>query len=453
MSRNRLSGDHGMTLIEVSVTILVIAIGTLATLGTYAHFSKATSTAKQRAVLTSLAQREIEQLRPVAYSHLSLNANPPTVAAVEGPRTGRAAQETLAVDATNGVVRPGGDAFAIQGAKGRVYRYVTMRPVVCGGLSVDVRQSLSSLLSQTVSAVTAAVGDLCAVGSTTKRITVVVVPERGGEVGTPVRISTIVSDPSTVTTAVVDSAKLSLEKAVTTVATAVPSVTTAESTLRLADTRCDSSVRTTPSPHATRDTSQAGLNCTSSGPAPTLMLPAAIPNDGQNLPTDFATDVDRVADGGLILQRDTQAGSCTASDNLVYTNAETETRKHSIHTWASTPVPGPFETPLTGGLVTFTLWTATANAVKAPGRLCVTLRRSSTGEVLGSSDFKLVNWPDGPTQLVTAFNVPHVSFGSSERLLLTLRVPKDSGADIQIIYDHHDYPSYLSIPTLTGKGW
>src|SRR3712207_6718766 len=101
----RLGGQAGMTLIEVSVTILVICAGTLATLGTYVHFSSATNAAHERSALTSAAQREIEQLRPVNYDRLALTSNPAASAATEAPRDSQAASETLAVSAS-GVVRP-----------------------------------------------------------------------------------------------------------------------------------------------------------------------------------------------------------------------------------------------------------------------------------------------------------------------------------------------------------
>lgn len=448
----RLRAQHGMTLIEVSVTILVICTGTLATLGTYVHFSSATRRAQQRAVLTSLAQREIEQLRPVAYDKLALKGNPTAQATAEAPRTGPAAGEPLDVDA-GGVVRPGGDAFSYQGASGRVYRYITWRSQVCGALNGKVQSDLAGLFGQTTATVSASLPELCSATSRTKRITVAVVPVEGGRPGVPFRLSTIVNDPSSVTPPVLNNASLSVKKAA---AASTPAAAAGESvvtqTLNLLDTRCSLTAPEAPSAHATRDTSQAGLNCVANGPAPTLMA-LATTVAGAGGVADFATDVTRAAPGGLILLRDSVAGACGTSSNMVYTNSETGLRSHSLHTWASSVAPAAVETPVSAGRASLTLWTSTANRVEGPGRLCVSLRRASNGAVIGASDFSLVNWPAKPTQLVTAFDLTHTTLAAGERLLLTLRVPADSGVDLQVLYDHPSYPTSLAVTTLTGKGF
>lgn len=454
----RVRGQSGMTLIEVSVTILVICVGTLATLGTYAHFSSAAVVAHERGVLTSVAQREIEQLRPLSFASLALSSSPPAAAATEAPRTGPAATESLVVDSSNGVVRPGGtsaDTFTVRGFTGRVYRYITLGAAAsCGSLDAKVQSQLAGLFGQTQAQVAASLPDVCPTLNRTKRITIVVVPVRGGNAGTPLYLSTLVNDPSSVTPAVLNNAALSVKQAVAPVAaTATPTPAPVQQPLFLYDTRCDQSTRQTPSAHATRDTSQAGFNCTASGPAPTLMGLAA-PAGGGN-PPDFSTDVTRNAAGGFIFMRDTQAGTCTDPANLVYSNAEADRRQHSIKTWATKPVPsgGSVVVPASGGRASLTLWTATADGSDRPGRLCVTLRRSSNGSVIGSADFKLANWPASPTQLVTAFDLSGVTLSPSERLLLTLRVPSDSGSDIQLLYDHGSYQSNLTVATSPGYGF
>jgi hypothetical protein len=268
-------------------------------------------------------------------------------------------------------------------------------------------------------------------------------------------LSTIVNDPSSVTPAVLNNAALSVKQAV---APAAPTATAApapvQQPLYLYDTRCDQSSRQSPSNHATRDTSQAGFNCTSSGPAPTLMGLGALPAGGGN-PPDFSTDVTRNAAGGFIFMRDNQAGTCTDPTNLVYADTDADRRQHSIKTWATKPVPsgGSVVVPTSGGRASLTLWTATADGSDGPGRLCVTLRRSTNGTVIGSADFRLANWPASPTQLVTAFDLSGVTLSPSERLLLTLRVPSDSGSDIQLLYDHGSYPSNLTVTTTAGQGF
>ncbi len=61
----------------------------MATLGTYVHFSKATSKARERAVLISVAQREMEALRPISFSKLGLTSAPSSQATTEAPLGGR----------------------------------------------------------------------------------------------------------------------------------------------------------------------------------------------------------------------------------------------------------------------------------------------------------------------------------------------------------------------------
>jgi prepilin-type N-terminal cleavage/methylation domain-containing protein len=447
-----LSSQRGMTLIEVSITILVICGGTLATLGTYAHFSKATQRARERAVLISVAQREMEALRPLDYDKLALAGSPTTQAGTEAPLTGPAASETLATG-NGGIVRQGPDTFSYRGAKGRIYRYITLRPQICSGLTVKVQNQLATLFSQAVSTVAASLPDVCSANTKTKRITVVVVPTDGSAVtGKGVRLSTIKQDPKSNGLDIAGST-LSVKSVSATTATSVTSGSenVATQTLTLLDTRCSSATRATPASHATSDTSQAGFTCTTSGPAPTLLSLGSITTPKTDPVQDFSSDVTRSAVGGLALLRDTQAGSCTAADSLVYTNSETNARKHAIHTWASKAAGQPVETPTSSARASLSLWTSTANGVSGPGRLCVTLRRASTGAVIGSSDFSLTSWPGQPTQLVTAFDLSHVTLAVGERLLLTLRVPADSGNDLRILYDHASYPSALSFTTLVGK--
>jgi hypothetical protein len=166
---------------------------------------------------------------------------------------------------------------------------------------------------------------------------------------------------------------------------------------------------------------------------------------------DYSSDVTRAAQGGLAMLRDTQAGACASSGNLVYTNAETDTRKYAIHTWATVSPAAGYETPPSGGRASLTLWSSTADGLTHPGRICVTVRRAATGAVLGQSDFSLASWPNTPTALVTAFDLDRAVIPAGERLLLTLRVPADSGSDIRILYDHVKYQSALSLTTVAGK--
>jgi hypothetical protein len=421
--------------------------GTLATLVTYVHFSTATNNATERSAMTTALQLELEQQRPVSYDRLALVSSPTASAASEAPLEGPAAAETLAVSGT-GVVRPGPDTYAFQDVTMRVYRYVTYYKETCTSLTAKVQAQLATLLTQTVATVQAKVPQVCASTGQTKRITVVAVPARNYKHNGPVRLSTVVTNPSG--PGFTNLSALSVKQGQTE-PSSPPAESVTDQTLPLTDTRCSETARQTPTSHATRDTSQQGFTCTTSGPAPDLMTLTPITASGSDPLRDYSNDITRAAQGGLALVRDTQAGSCTAVDNLVYTNAQAAIRSRSIHTWASVSPTAAYETPSSGGRAALTLWSSTADGVSHPGRLCVTLRNATTGELIGASDFSLATWPKDPTALVTAIELDHETLASGHRLLLTLRVPADSGSDIRVLYDHAKYASALTFATITGK--
>ena len=53
--------------------------------------------------------------------------------------------------------------------------------------------------------------------------------------------------------------------------------------------------------------------------------------------------------------------------------------------------------------------------------------------------------------LAIAFDLAHAVIPAGDRLMVTLRTPADSQADLLLLYDHAGYPSSLSITTKTGS--
>jgi hypothetical protein len=331
----------------------------------------------------------------------------------------------------------------------RVYRYVTYYKETCTNLTAKVHTQLATLFSQTVTTVQASVPQLCASTGQTKRVTVVAVPTgKYKHKGGPVQLSTVVANPNG--PGFTNLASLAVKPGVT---DPTPSAAEAVATqsLPLTDTRCSETARQAPVDHTTRDTSQQGFTCSSTGPAPTLMTLTPITGSESDPVRDFSTDVTRAAQGGLALVRDTQAGSCTEVSNLVYQNSEAAARSRSIHTWASVSPTAEYKTPSSGGRGALTIWSSTADGLSHKGRLCATLRNGTTGELIGSSDFSLQAWPRQPTALTTAIDLDPETLAPGHRLLLTLRVPSDSGSDIRILYDHPKYASALTFATVAGK--
>lgn len=448
---SRLRHESGLSLLEVLVTMLVVTTGCLATLGTMSQFSRAASTAQTRAALISVAQRELELLRPVDYAHLGLTVAPPVTAATDAPLPAPAAGETLVVGG-GGVVAPGADAFAVNGVRGRIYRWVTLRRQPCPAVNARVATELGGALGADVSAV---IGDLCPGTANSKRIVIAVVPTdaTGHVTQLAVRVSSIVTDPTAALPAAAGYAGLKLQPVVAgataPATTAATPMTTQE--LKLYDSRCDSAVPAAATSHATRDTSRAGALCGPAAGAPDLMGPAAVPGTAADKLRDYSTDLTRPAAGGLVLMRDDRAGACTDPGAIAYSAAEADVRKRSLHTWATAAATAAAEIPPAGARGTLTLWTATAIGLERPARLCVVLRRSGDGSVIGSADYSLPAWPSQPTQLTVAFALSGAALAAGERLLLSVRVPADSGADLQLLYGHPSLASGMTVTTTLGK--
>jgi hypothetical protein len=219
----------------------------------------------------------------------------------------------------------------------------------------------------------------------------------------------------------------------------------------LTDTRCSDLTRDPPSDHETRDTAQAGYTCSESGPAPKLMTLDGVPGSESDPIRDFSTDVTRAAVGGLAILRDTHTGPCTETAALVYQNAEAARRMRSIHKWATIDPANAMVIPPGGGRASLTVYASTADGTSGPAKLCATLQ-TETGAMLGSTLFSLGSWPGKVTELTTAFDLAGGTIPAGQRLILTLRVPPDSGEDLRILYDHPAYQSSLSFTTETGRG-
>jgi prepilin-type N-terminal cleavage/methylation domain-containing protein len=458
---DRHHAERGMTLIEVLITVLVLTVGLLITLSVFSQMSRATYVAQRKAVLISMAQREMERLRVLPYDQLGLSKAIPAGAPARCRET--CANEPLV---SGGLVDPGGESFQVQGVSGTIYRYVTWRAQGCPEMNARIAGELSQEWGRSEVEMRAALGDLCPGFEQTKRITVVVSSSEVVRFGGPVRLSTVAADPEGAVLAAgnYDGLQVDARPVVKSVAgesqarpTAVYDAVTAQA-LNLTDTRCSSNTRNAPgSGHDSHDTGRdgdaaaAGLQTPRCdvGAAPDLITPQAITGaPGDPLP-DLSREVTRNAVGGRVLARDDRAGAC--NQDLIYTAGDADRRKRSVHTWATPAPTANWETPTSAGRATLTFWTQTASAQERPGRLCAVVWRAGTGEILGSTDYQLPTWPASPTQLAISFDLAHALAPAGERLMVTLRTPSDSGADLLLLYDHAGYQSSLSVTTRTGS--
>jgi hypothetical protein len=69
-------GESGLTIIEVIVAAIVLALAALATFGVLVAATKNAQRAKASQVALDLAQEEVERLRAIPYDHLGLSSMP-----------------------------------------------------------------------------------------------------------------------------------------------------------------------------------------------------------------------------------------------------------------------------------------------------------------------------------------------------------------------------------------
>jgi len=450
--------EHGMTLIEVLVTSLVLVVGMMATLAIFSKSSKTAVTAERRVAMVSVAQREIERLRPLPYEQLGLSAAIAPDAATVAPPGSPAEGEAVV---PGGVVAPGPEPFAVEGMTGKVYRYVTWRAQDCPLVNTRISTRVANELGVAQADVSARLGDMCPGTTDTKRITVVVVPDSTPETGgpfKPIRLASMFVDPSggvaddpTGTSLRVDipSPGQTLSPAGSPDPGQVYDDAVEQSHF-LTDTPCENTGRIpVTASHSVRDTSINGSTCT--GKQPDLMVAQAPGGPAGGTLFDYSSDLPRAVPGGLVIKGDDRDDACGTAYR--YSNASAERRKRSVHTWASVKSTQVAKTAAAGGRATFSIWTSTADGSSSPGRLCVTLWQRSTGAVLGKVQYDLPAWPDEPTPLAVSFDLEHVTIPAGERLMLTARVPSSSGSDISLFYDHAAYPGAVSIAMQKGSEW
>ena len=312
---------------------------------------------------------------------------------------------------SGGDVAPGPDTFSANGRSGKIYRFVSWRDENCSG-------------------------NRCPGTQDSKRVTVAVVLDaaRGGP-SKPLWFSSIVNNPDA-------GAPGSHSPPVSNPGTGS---NVSAQPFFLTDTGCNQAARQVPAgSHATDDTSRASTTC-ASATRPDLMVPD-LPTMGVEPLLDFSTDLIRTNPLGLALKR--RDATCP----VTYTATDAPEAKKSIHTWASPPMAATFTAPSTNAASALSFYTRTVDAAAAGATLCFTLQKQSgTGTLttLATGTYALAEWPTELTGL--SFVVTHSAFtvATNERLRLALSVKSTSGADIEIVYDHPNFQSLLSVATTT----
>jgi Tfp pilus assembly protein PilV len=456
----RLRRSEGFALIEVLAASLVLAIGVIGTLLVFSVSGRTALGAQTREQATSVGQREIERIKAMTYSDIGLTSLPAHAATgvpAGQPTPDNPANPNYYVTATNppnlliksnwhdsssavaagtpaageplldgGTIAPGPTTFTDGKTSGKIYRYVTWHVETCGGSTAALCPAKAA--SPTTPAIEAGT-------QATKRVTVAVVLDAPGQrLPRPMYVSTVVSDP--------DAGPLGA----TVPPTANPGSSGTQITAQtffLYDTPCTSSIRLdSTGPHATHDTSRTTPSC-SSLPAPDLMGPEAPPSHAEDVIVpvdDISTELTRTAPAGLVLRR---ISSCPTS----YSDPADSSK---IHTWATAPFATAFKTPTSGARTALTAWSRTVDGVAAGATLCLTMRSfSNPNTILASTTYTLAQWPTDFQPVSFAFDHSAFTVAAGDRLLLTLSVQATSGSDIEIVYDHPDDRSFLTVTTTT----
>lgn len=442
----RLRGEQsGFAISEVLASVVVVAVGIVSTLGVFDASGHSTLTAQRTEQALSIAQKEIEAAKAIDYSKLGLSAIPahedtgvpPGDATPNSPldpfyyvsggslevkadwyddKSATLVEEPLV---GGGTLAPGPEHVTSGQQGAEVYRFVTTHTESCAE----------------------AVADRCGTDPVVaKRITVAVVLDvPSGPRPRPVWLSTMVTDPDA-------GPPDDGTKPPTASPGNGPAVTAQPFFLH--DTPCSAGARADiTGSHATHDTGRTGATCASATP-PDLMDTTPAP-DGTDVPAyDYSSDLVRSSPAGLALKR-AAATSCTAAPTS-YAGADAATGRWSVHTWATPALAAPFTTPATGGRGAFSFWTRSVDGQPGAATVCLTLSTASAPNVpLVQVGHTVDAWPATWDQLSFAFDVPGFTVPAGDGLRLTLSVAGSSAHDVELMFDHPSYRSFLSLGTTT----
>ena len=143
-----LRGQAGFTLIEILISMTLMAVGVAATLGVFGASGRTALVAQRSDIAVQQAQAEIDRLSRMSYDKLGLTSTPATSSDPRNPgsrvtgstlliKSGLSETFVLSSDAgqSAAAVAPGPETFAVgvgdATVAGKIYRYVTWRDVDC----------------------------------------------------------------------------------------------------------------------------------------------------------------------------------------------------------------------------------------------------------------------------------------------------------------------------------
>lgn len=455
-----LDPQAGMTIIEVVVAAMILALGAAATFGVITSASKNAQRAEATQVALNRAQLEMETLRSLSNKQLAMTDTPNqsssplspnyrvlngTYALVRNPMGNYA---NMVVNGGSlygggfvqgGIVAPGPTPFTSGDVSGKVYRYVVWRddtscpPATCPGTQ-DYKEIVVAV-------------KLDKAGS------------QAGERGY-VEVTSDFVDPT--------------DSALNDPIPGASGVVTAQQ-FYLSDTPCAGTAPTTRQEitgnhllHNTLGRCSDGLQTGSTKGAPDALLLGPPPDpdylDPLNPPLydyadDFYLEPTPDTDKGIQIRRDDSVG-------CKYDPTSTTNKEARVHRWVTDPMTTAFKMT---GKVTLEFYTRTLSDEGYNGLLCIYLfRRSETAAGFtdtfltdkskglpyweytpGGSGWWSGNWKQ--VRLTMEFNNSPYTIAKDERLGFALSVEraKTGGDALSVMYDHPELPSRLEIDTNT----
>jgi hypothetical protein len=460
-------GEAGLTIIEVVVAALVLAIGAMATFGILASATKNAARAKASQVALDLAQEEMERLRAIPYDNLAVSSAPTPSSSPLSPdsrvigstfalqRSPVGEPEPLVID-ENGFGPKSefvSGSPSAGGVTGTMYRYVVWR----NDDSCPEEE--------------------CPGTEDYKQVVIAVQPSKPGSQAAErgyVEVQSGRIDPETLNEPPLDDDDDEEEE------TGGGGSVTAQQ-FYLSDTPCAAGGTTARSTiagdhllHNTLGTCASGLKTGSAElGAPDALLPSGPPDpdpedDSNPLLYDYSNDFyiepTPDTDKGLQIRHDDTEG-------CQYVPTGAASPESQVHRWVTDPFALDFSM---SGKVTLEFYTRTLNDNLYTGKLCVYLfdRSEETvdGELIakdsfladqGSGDLYWFYKPEGSgfwprnswtkVRLTMDFqDVPH-TIDDGNRLGVALSVdPAFTPADaIPVMYDHPNYPTRIEVDTTT----
>lgn len=134
-ARVRLPADDGISIVELAVAMLILAVAVIGVLGSMGSSLSLVGESRQRSSATAIAQERLERAHNVPYTRLALDSqpvyssdptNPDNALTTDGTSYNvNSTPEPVVVDTTNGAIKHIDDPVQVGATQFSIYQYVT----------------------------------------------------------------------------------------------------------------------------------------------------------------------------------------------------------------------------------------------------------------------------------------------------------------------------------------